>query len=159
MPIKADALPYAIREAGEADYSAIYDLQLKAYSTEDLLYDYTIPPLLQQREEAVADCRRADLVLAALNPKNIIIGSVRGFVENGICFISKLMVDPEWRKMGAGTALLREIELRLPAERWSLFTGLKSRSNITLYQKNGYVITCTDHEKELVYMEKQRNGR
>lgn len=145
---------WRIRQAVDADYPAIYDLQLRAYRTEDLLYSYTIPPMLQSKEEAIADCRKSSLVLVALID-DAIIGSVRGSINQHICLINKLMVDPHWRCRGIGTSLLQEMEARLPAEKFQLFTGTNSQNNIRLYQKNGYEIVHKDQGKELVYMEKE----
>jgi ribosomal protein S18 acetylase RimI-like enzyme len=156
MQEKQSTPPCEIRKASEADFTALYDLQLRAYQTEDLLYEYTIPPLLQSREEAVEDCCQASLVLVAINEKKEIIGSVRGVLEQQVCTISKLMVEPVWRRRGIATALLREMEARLPAKKWYLFTGIKSQGNILLYCRNGYKKVRTDHEKELVYLEKAR---
>lgn len=146
---------WEIRDAVIADYDDIFTLQLKAYHTENLLYDYTIPPMLQSREEAVQDCCLASLVLVAVTEKGEIVGSVRGSLDNETCTINKLMVDPAWRNRGIGACLLREIENRLKAEKYRLFTGTKSCRNILMYEKHGYIKVAEDTEKELIFMEKK----
>ena len=155
MQAEVSKKAWIIREASNADFDAIYALQLAAYSTENLLYDYTIPPMLQSREEAVQDCRLASLVLVAVTEKGEIVGSVRGSLDNKTCTINKLMVDPAWRNRGIGACLLREIENRLKAEKYRLFTGTKSCRNILMYEKHGYIKVAEDTEKELIFMEKK----
>ena len=73
-----------ILRASEDDYGEIFALQLSAFATEDALYDTTIPPMLQTREEAIDDCRK-NLVLKAVTQEGVIIGSVRGVERDGVC--------------------------------------------------------------------------
>lgn len=145
-----------ISAAGPADYPQIWTIQLAAYATEALLYDYPIPPILQSQDEAIADCEQCRVFKACLDGR--IIGSIRGRLQDGTCLVSKLMVLPEFRNQGIGTALLQKIESEFAAGRYELFTGTRSAGNIRLYQQNGYQIYRTDQERELVFLEKKITG-
>jgi GNAT superfamily N-acetyltransferase len=150
--------PVTISQATEQDYAAIFALQRQAYATEDALYPYTIPPMSQTYTEAAEDCRRS-LVLKATTADGCLIGSVRGIrIAPDKCQINKLMVLPEWRGQGIGTRLLQAIEDQFADCDCELFTGTRSTGNIRLYQQQGYRITHTDPQKELVYLSKSRNG-
>jgi GNAT superfamily N-acetyltransferase len=68
-----------------------------------------------------------------------IVGSVRGFVNNGTCFIGKLIVKKEFQNIGIGQRLLDSIESTFKdCNRFELFTGYKSQKNLYLYNKQGY---------------------
>jgi GNAT superfamily N-acetyltransferase len=141
-----------ISRAEPEDFPVIWEIQISAYATETLLYDYLIPPLLQTLDDAVADCRQSHVFKAVADGR--IVGSVRGRLAGRTCLISRLMVLPEYRNRGIGTALLKAVEDDFSANRYELFTGARSRLNIRLYEKNGYTRFRTDPERELVYMEK-----
>ena len=88
-----------------------------------------------------------------------IIGSVRGHVNRGTCFIGRLIVHPDFQNQGIGAKLLRAIEERFAqARRYELFTGEKSERNLYFYQKWGYRIfrkeDLTD-KVPLVFLEKE----
>jgi GNAT superfamily N-acetyltransferase len=120
------------------DAEAILSLQRLAYQTEAAIYDdFTIPPLTETLEALIAhfDTRR---FLKAVEDGRI-VGSVRGFLEGPTCQIERLIVHPQYRRRGLGTALLNRIETLFPAaRRFELFTGHKSVGNLRLYERAGY---------------------
>ena len=69
-----------------------------------------------------------------------------------------MIVHPEYRRRGIGTALLNRIETLFPtARRFELFTGHKSEKNIRLYERVGYRAFRQERVNEkvsLVFMEK-----
>ncbi|MEJ2737951.1 MAG: GNAT family N-acetyltransferase, partial [Anaerolineae bacterium] len=68
-----------------------------------------------------------------------IVGSVRAYLQDGTCFVGRLIVHPSFQNQGIGTRLLGEIERAFDqAERFELFTGHLSERNLYLYQKLGY---------------------
>ncbi|MFX1465434.1 MAG: GNAT family N-acetyltransferase [Promethearchaeota archaeon] len=146
-----------IIEAKIEDAEPILKLQKLAYISEaEILGNYNIPPLTQTLEEIIEEFKQR-LVLKAIEKK--IIGSVRAHLENGTCFIGKLIVDPDHQNKGIGTKLMNEIEVRFKhARRFELFTSSKSQKNIYLYQKLGYNIFKEEKINEtlnLVYLDKK----
>ena len=91
------------------------------------------------------------------------MGSVRGFQDGATCHVQRLIVAPDCRRRGFGTALLSGIETMFPAaERFELFTGHKSASNIRLYERQGYRAfrqRPVNDKVTLVYLEKTIDDR
>ncbi len=150
-----------IETANIGDARQILELQHQAYQSEAAIYnDYTIPPLAQSLEELEAEFQTQVFLKATENGK--IIGSVRGYIRDGICFIGRLIVQPDMQNQGIGTRLLKAIEDYFAhARRYELFTGHKSERNLYLYRKAGYRIFRTEPLTDLVsvvYMEKVRSN-
>ena len=146
-----------IEKACKEDLAEILKLQYIAYQSEAMLFGTTdIPPLKQTLEEVLQEFQRG-IILKATDENGNIIGSVRAYQENGTAYIGKLMVHPDFQKMGIGSMLLSEIEKQFPALRYELFTSTRSVRNIRLYQKLGYRIfkeEAISEELQFVYMEK-----
>jgi GNAT superfamily N-acetyltransferase len=121
------------------DLELILKLQYLAYQSEAQIYqDYSIPPLLQTLEEVKMEFNKG-IILKAVDDNNTIIGSVRGYVENGTLFIGKLIVHPEYQGKGIGRQLLQSIEQEYSDLRYELFTGSLSKKNLRLYEYMGYI--------------------
>lgn len=128
-----------IVKADEADLKSILELQYLAYQSEaKLLNNFSIPPLKQTFEEVELQYKRGSF-LKAIDENNVIIGSVRAYINNDTSFIEKLIVLPDKQRQGIGTKLLLKIEKECPAARYELFTSDKSVNNIKLYERLGYV--------------------
>jgi N-acetylglutamate synthase-like GNAT family acetyltransferase len=127
-----------IEPAQLEDAEEILTLQKLAYLDEAAFYDdHTIPPLTQTLEETEAEFKEQLVLKTTLDGK--IIGSVRAYMEEGTCFIGKLIVHPDHQNRGIGTRLMYEIENCFDqAERYELFTGYRSERNLHLYRKLGY---------------------
>lgn len=149
-----------IMKAKTHDLESILLLQKKAYKSEATLYnDFNIPPMTQTIDELVNEVSNEIVLKAEINEQ--IIGSIRAEEEDGIVYIRRLIVEPEYQGKGIGTTLLLEIEKYFPtATLFELFTGVKSYRNIKLYEKNGYL----EHRREqatenvtFVYFRKDRS--
>jgi ribosomal protein S18 acetylase RimI-like enzyme len=139
------------------DAPEILALQKLAYQSEAALNDdYSIPPLTQTLPEWEADFQRQVYLKATRD--GTIVGAVRGYEQNGTCFIGRLIVHPDCQNQGIGTQLLRAIEARFnTVQRYELFTGERSTRNLYLYQKLGYHTFRTARLTDkvlLVYLEK-----
>lgn len=146
-----------IEPADVSDAKEILDLQKLAYRSEAAIYDdYSIPPLTQTHKEMEVDFDD-NLILRATHEGKI-IGSVRGRLSQGTCFIGRLIVHPAHQGSGLGTCLMNEIEKRFPkAERFELFTGQRSEGNLRLYMRLGYRSFKRERisdDLELVYLQK-----
>ena len=147
-----------IEKAEKEDLQDVLDLQYLAYQSEArLFHNMDIPPLKQTLEEVFHEYEKG-IILKALNEEGKIIGSVRGYMQDGTVFIGKLMVHPEEQGKGIGTKLLLSIEKEFRCNRYELFTSTKSKRNIELYEKLGYQVfserKITD-ELRFVYLEKE----
>jgi ribosomal protein S18 acetylase RimI-like enzyme len=149
-----------ILNADISDAEEILELQKLAYMSEALIYnDYNISPLTQTFEEIKAQFRDR-IFLKAASEENIIIGTVRAYEKMGTAYIGMLAVHPDYRNRGIGSAIMNAAEGRSPSCRLELFTGIKSRKNIYLYKKLGYILFKTkkygNGDIEIVYMEKNK---
>jgi GNAT superfamily N-acetyltransferase len=149
----------AIEQANVEDAQEILDLQKLAYQSEAAIYnDYTIPPLTQTLEGIETDFEKQVFLKATIEGR--IIGSVRGILNGGTCFIGRLIVHPDFQNRGIGARLLNKIEQTFSqAQRFELFTGDKSERNLYLYQKQGYKPFKTEMITEdlgIVFLEKHK---
>lgn len=130
-----------LSQAEEKDLPEILKLQYLAYQSEaELLGNPHILPLTQTLAEVEAQFRDGFAFLKAVEEETgRIIGSVRANVTDGTLFVGKLFVHPDFRGLGIGSQLLREIEKQLPHTRCELFTSARSVRNLQLYERCGYV--------------------
>ncbi len=146
-----------ISRAAATDAEAILALQQLAYQSEAAIYqDYAIAPLIQTLPEMKAEMQ-VRLFLKAVAEGHI-VGSVRAHLEQGTCYIGRLIVHPDQQNRGLGQELMREIEDHFPqSKRYELFTGHRSERNLYFYQKLGYQQFKTQKVSEkltMVFLEK-----
>ncbi len=144
-------------KACSKDLEEILTLQKIAYLSEaELIDDYSIPPLQQSLEELKEEFSEMVFFKGVID--DTIVGSVRGCIQDGTCYIGKLIVHPEYQNKGMGTRLLAAVEGYFSeAHRYDLFTGEKSTKNIYFYKKHGYEKydkTKISDKLTLVFMEK-----
>jgi GNAT superfamily N-acetyltransferase len=155
-----------IEKTSFEDLESILSLQKLAYQKEAARYnDFTIPPLTQTLDEIRSDYPGVLFLKAVMN--GIIVGSIKGRMEEGTCHVGRLMVHPDYQRRGIGRNLLQTLERMVlknndGISRFELFTGERSFDNINLYLSEGYRIykdKSFDTEKGLVFMEKLIGGR
>ncbi len=147
-----------IAQATPDDAAEILALQKMAYQSEaELNDDWAIPPLTQTLPEILSEFETKVFLKAVYSDK--IIGSVRASLDSGTCQVGRLIVRPDHQGKGIGTLLMGEIEIAFSrAERFELFTGVKSVNNIRLYQGLGYRKfreEALSPKVRLVFMEKR----
>lgn len=143
--------------AEKNDLPEILELQKNCYLDEAKIYnDYEIPPIIQ-----TLDCIEKDFeseVFLKVECESRIIGSVRGFSDKETCRIGRLIVDKSFRDRGLGTKLMLAMESRFWfVKRFELFTGHKSKKNLFLYKKLGYIEfkrQRINEKLEFVFLEK-----
>ncbi len=148
-----------ITRAAPEDAQEILDLQKLAYQSEAAIYqDWSIAPLTQTLAELQAEMKVRFFLKAVAAER--IVGSVRALLEEGTCFIGRLIVHPDYQNRGLGQELMQEIEGHFSqSRRYELFTGHRSERNLYLYQKLGYrrfKIEKILDKLTIVFLEKNR---
>lgn len=143
--------------AENPDLQNILDLQYLAYQSEArLCNNWDIPPLKQTYQDVVAEFAKS-VFFKVTDEHETIIGSVRGYSQNNTFHIGKLMVHPDWQRLGIGAKMLLAVEKLCPSARYELFTSSMSKGNICLYHSVGYTEfkreTISD-TLEFIYLEK-----
>jgi ribosomal protein S18 acetylase RimI-like enzyme len=147
-----------ISKAEQNDLESILKLQKDCYLSEAEIYnDYEIQPLKQDLNSLVKEFNNSTVLKAEINGE--IVGSVRGYIDNGTSYIGKLIVKSEYQNKGIGRQLIESIETVLSdCIRFELFTGYKSQKNLYLYNKQGYnefKRQYIDDKLTLIYLEKK----
>ena len=121
-----------ITRAAVEDAEEILALQKLAYQSEAALYqDFTIAPLTQTLTGINAEFQTWHFLKAVAD--GCIQGSVRAHLEQGTCYIGRLIVHPAHQNLGLGSQLMNKIEGCFPeASRYELFTGHLSERNLHL---------------------------
>ncbi|WP_040197524.1 GNAT family N-acetyltransferase [Candidatus Soleaferrea massiliensis] len=127
-----------IQKANSSDLEEVLRLQVLAYQSEArMVGSASIQPLRETLDELHAQFDRG-VVLKAQDDDGVIIGSVRGYEQDGTLYIGKLMVRPDRQNGGIGSKLLESIEALYSSCRYELFTSELSEKNLTFYQRRGY---------------------
>ena len=150
-----------IKLARLVDAEQILKLQYLCYQTEAELYgDWQISPLTQTLQSLHAEYDTHRILIAYLGGE--VVGSVRGRLIDGTCYIGRLVVHPRLQRRGLGTRLMRAIEEDFAvANRYELFTGYLSEDNLRLYRRLGYTEfreEAVSPRLQLVYLEKPGMG-
>jgi len=151
-----------VQLARPTDAAEILELQKLAYHGEATIYnEFGIPPLTQTLDGMRADLDRQTCLKAIVDDGSSgcrIVGSVRAYLDEGTCYIRRLIVHPDLQNQGIGTRLMHEIEhFFRHAARFELFTGHLSQRNLYLYRKLGYRPFKQERISDaltLVYLEK-----
>ncbi len=127
-----------ITKALREDLAEILELQKSAYQSEAEIYDDDqIPPLTQTLEEIGQDFEGQTILKKVIDGK--IVGSIRAYEKDGVCYIGRVIVNPEHQNKGIGKELMRSIEEYYSGcDKFSLFTGSLSKRNLYLYGSLGY---------------------
>ena len=144
------AQSYLIGPATPDDAPAMLDLQRRAFAEEGRRSrTQDIPPLTEQLD-AVSGHIRTQTALVARD-RGAIIGTIRGIVENRVCTVRALVVDPACQGRGVGSALLDALERKLTdVTRFDLTTNTLMEANVPFYERRGYeVVEFTRHSARI----------
>lgn len=147
-----------VRPATELDFSAILEIQRKAFAEYAAVYEvsaWTTETLDSIREDA----KEKRILLVEADGR--IVGSVRFWNVAGVCVIRLLSVNPDYQKKGIGKALMQEIErVMTDAHKFYACTMLRTARNIQFFSSLGYkaetVLPNHYHHLDLVCFAKYR---
>lgn len=127
-----------ILRAERDDLPEILALQRLAFIVEAELHgNYNIEPLTQTIESVEEDFG-THVFLKAIKDGRI-IGSVKAVETAEGCLIGKLMVHPQFRRMGLARRLMSTIEGEFGGARsYYLYTADINEGNVALYESLGY---------------------
>ncbi len=147
-----------ITEALKEDLPVILDIQRKAFlEVAKTFHLKSMPQIEQTLESLKAEFKNHTILKASLADR--IVGSVRAYAQGDTCYISRLVVLPEYQNRGVGKALMNKVEKQFKnnVKRYELFTGSRDQRNLYLYNKLGYKSFKTEKlnpQITFVFMEK-----
>ena len=147
-----------IKEAEFQDLHMILELQKLCYEENAKRYnDFSIPPMVQTLEQIQEEFKTN--IILKVEDESKIIGSVRAYENDGVCYIGSLIVHPDYQNKGVGAKLMAEIERKFPtASKHELFTGYKDKKNLYFYGKLGYIFFKEEYVGDnvrIVFLEKR----
>lgn len=145
-----------IKNALYSDLQDILDLQYLAFQREAAQYnDFTIEPLKQTIDEIRKEFAE-HLFIKAIDNNGKIIGSARGRIKDGTCYVCTVIVHPTWQGQGVGTQLIVALEKLCLAPRYEINASIRCPLNIKLYERLGYVRfrETQTYNNGFVYLEK-----
>ncbi len=144
------------------DLPQILELQKRAFYAEAVKHnDLEMQPMTQTLGEIEEEFNSGTTFFKLLFDEEI-VGSVRAkMIDETICFVGKLVVNPDTQNQGIGTTLMHELEeyFKDKCYKFKIFTGEKSEHALGLYTKLGYHITGNQNvgKYSLVHMEKDNS--
>lgn len=145
-----------IKFAEKEDLPIILELQYLAFQKEASEYnDFTIEPVQQTINQIEEEFKKFTF-LKALDESGMIIGSSRGYVNEGTSYIGKTFVHPDFQSKGIGSKLITTLESVNLAPRFEINSSIRCPQNIRLYEHLGFakfkeIIT---EDNGFVYLEK-----
>jgi len=126
------ALPCKIREVTDNDISKVYDIELKSFKYPYPLYLFIMYLKLFPKLFIVVEC------------EGEIVGYGIAIVESGkMGHIISIAIDPRYRGLGLGKALMKELERRLRSygvNTVKLEVSVNNHVAINLYKSLGYKV-------------------
>ncbi len=147
-----------IVDANRDDLQNILAMQIASYQSEAMTNDdFEISPLLYTVQDMENDYKDKK-IFKAMFQENI-VGSVRGYKKNDICYLEKLIVHPDYQNLEIGKKLILFFERYFDTcSVCELFTGTNSVKNISLYKKSGYKVYKEENISDkygFVYLKKK----
>ena len=126
-----------ISKATFGDLDSVLALQKKMVTESDSNNNTDSRPATQSVRSVRPDYENY-LILKA-ECKDEVVGCVKARETGDFCWIEKLLVAPQYQKMGIGTSLINEVEKAFPHTRlYLLCAGYRNPENIGFYESLGY---------------------
>jgi ribosomal protein S18 acetylase RimI-like enzyme len=137
-------------------YKEILQIQHLAFRKEaEDFNDFNIEPITQT-VAILKEEYETFVFLKAVDESGQIIGSIRGYIEDGTSYIGKTLVHPDYQGQGVGTKMICTLERMNKAPRYEINASIRCPQNIRLYERLGYVIfkEIKTENNGFVYLEK-----
>jgi len=156
-----DTSSIRVRRATRDDLGWVLDVQHDAFGRVARLYGID-PAILPPMQETVADLEAlldagTTFFVACAEPE-VVVGSVRSHIRDGVAHVGRLVVREGWLRQGIATALMDLLERSsTDATVFELFTGADATAPLALYTGRGYRVVRTDTSGPvpLVWLEKR----
>ena len=142
------------KKAGPQDAADIKSVTRKAFANyaREIRQEKSVAALHETDEAICSDITRKHVYLCEVD--GCVAGSVRFEVlREGIAYLSRLAVDPEYQSLGIGGLLLEKVRrecVTLDVRAITLHTASRMRSTVAFYLKNGYYIHSITRDKEYI---------
>ncbi len=132
-------LSYRIDIASKEDLPELLSLQKRAFEpVAEKVSWKDIPQMTDTIDNCIAEYGK-ETILKMLADDGSIIGSVRGYVEDGSLYIGRLMVDPAYQGKGLGRVLQRKLESMFQFRREWLCSYVDDVATYDFYHRDGFV--------------------
>lgn len=149
-----------ILKANNADLSDILRVQKAAFAPVAKAHGKPdIPPMTETQEQAEEELGRLTFFKCVMDGR--IMGAVRaGIMENGECYIGRLVVLPDHQRRGIGAALMHAAHSAFSGcTAFKLFTGKDDTETIAFYTKLSYTIISTENVGGLEIVNMRRENK
>ena len=142
------------KKAGEADVAVIKSVTRKAFENyaKEIRKEDSVAALHETDAQILSDIRSKHVYICEVD--GAVAGAVRFEVlQDGIAYLSRLAVDPEYQSLGIGGLLLEKVRrecVSLGVHAITLHTASRMRSTVAFYLKNGYYIHSITRDKEYI---------
>ncbi len=139
-----------IRPAMASDAPEIHHIVQLAFAEYASLLGLGQPPkaLLETVDDILRDMHDKRVLIGFINMTKA-IGSVRYDVQDGIAYISRFAILPNWQQSGMGRALLSQVEAECRQQgvkAIALHTGTKLMAQARFYYANGFYVHSTSQD-------------
>jgi len=139
-----------VKKASINDAQAIYEIIQQAFTEyqNNLGTENKVAALCETVEDIKSDIENKHVFIALLDDKPI--GSIRYDIDkNGIAYLSRFGVKPDYQKYGAGSSLIKALEedaAKQGAKAIVLHTAMKMNGLIGFYEHMGYYVVSVSNE-------------
>lgn len=142
------------RKADETDAAAVRRITLLAFTgyAQQIRKPGRVAALRETAADILSDIRGKHVYICEVDGQAA--GAVRFEVlSEGVAYLSRLAVDPQFQSLGVGGLLLEKVRLSclaLGVRAITLHTASRMRQSVAFYLKNGYYIHSITRDKAYI---------
>ncbi len=142
------------KKAAEPDLTSVKSVTRKAFKgyAKEIRKEDNVAALHETDAQILFDIKNKHVYLCEVD--GAVAGAVRFEVlRDGIAYLSRLAIDPEYQSLGIGGLLLEKVRRECAAlgmRAITLHTASRMRAAVAFYLKNGYYIHSITRDKEYI---------